>query len=40
MIVDASSLDDPDLVVLTEWARAEAGSTDGTLPTLLRARQS
>jgi pyruvate,orthophosphate dikinase len=38
-VVDASSLDDPDLAQLTEWARAEAGSTDGTLPALLRARK-
>lgn len=39
-VVDAGSLDDPDLVRLTEWARAETGSSEGALPGLLRARRT
>ncbi len=38
-VVDAGSLDDPDLARLTGWARAEAGASDGALPALLRARK-
>jgi pyruvate,orthophosphate dikinase len=39
-VVDASSLDDPNLSQLTEWARAEAGSESGALPALLRNRKA
>jgi pyruvate,orthophosphate dikinase len=38
-VVDASSLDDPNLSQLTEWARAEAGTDSGALPALLRSRK-
>ncbi|HTK63225.1 MAG TPA: pyruvate, phosphate dikinase [Pseudonocardia sp.] len=38
-VLDATSLHDPDLAQLTEWARAEAG-TDAALPELLRARKA
>jgi pyruvate,orthophosphate dikinase len=44
-VVDASTLEDPDLSRLTEWARAEGGAGDPALshvalPALLRARNS
>ncbi len=39
-VVDAGSLEDPDLVALTGWARAETGADDGALPALLRARRT
>jgi pyruvate,orthophosphate dikinase len=38
-VVDASSLDDPNLSQLTEWARAEVGADSGALPALLRSRK-
>jgi pyruvate, orthophosphate dikinase len=39
-VVDAGSLEEPDLVALTAWARAETGAADGALPALLRARRT
>jgi pyruvate,orthophosphate dikinase len=39
-VLDAGTLDDPDLARLTGWARAETGMPDGSLPALLRARRS
>jgi len=39
LVVDASSLEDPNLSQLTQWARDEAGADSGGLPALLRRRK-
>jgi pyruvate, orthophosphate dikinase len=39
-VVEPTSADDDDLARLTAWAREDAGTTEGALPALLRARRA